>query len=360
MAATATAQRPLVNSLATARLPRWMPWAILGASVVVSAVGFALVAAGNGSEFSIAGSLVVAAVLYVVAVTVVSGVTEGRRKAVDRLVTALVAGAFLVAMIPLVSLLWTAISFGIHRFDLEFFTWTMRSVTDGGGGALHAIVGTLEITLAAAVISVPIGLMTSIYLVEYGRGPLARGITFFVDVMTGIPSIVAGLFAYSLFSLILGPGTRSGFAGAVALSVLMIPVVVRSSEEMLRVVPMELREASYALGVPRWRTILKVVLPTAIAGITTGIVLAIARVIGETAPLLLTAGFSDNMNYNLFDERMNTLPLFVFTSYKYSAGTDQAFIDRAWTAALVLILIVVLLNLIARLIARLFAPKSGR
>ncbi len=144
--------------------------------------------------------------------------------------------------------------------------------------------------------------MTAIYLVEYGAGKrIARGITFLVDVMTGIPSIVAGLFAYALMAIVFGPGTINGFSGSIALSVLMIPVVVRSSEEMLRLVPNELREASYALGVPKWLTILKVVLPTSIAGITTGVTLAIARVIGETAPLLITAGFTDAMNFNLFD-----------------------------------------------------------
>ncbi len=140
----------------------------------------------------------------------------------------------------------------------------------------------------------------------------------------------------------------------------MIPVVVRSSEEMLRIVPNELREASYALGVPKWLTIVKVVLPTSVAGIMTGVMLAIARVIGETAPLLVAAGFTANMNYNLFVDRMQSLPVFVFTSYA-NQGTDAAaFIDRAWAGALTLMLIVMLLNLVARLIARVFAPKAGR
>jgi phosphate transport system permease protein len=359
-AMTATSPKTLGNSLTAGQLPRWSPWAILGAALVVALGLFAIVASVNDDEFSIAGTLAVTAVLYVVSIVTFSWLLEGRRKATDRFVTSLVVGAFLLAMIPLVSVMWTAISMGAARFDVAFFTESMRSVSGPGGGALHAIVGTLEITLAAALISVPVGLMTSIYLVEYGRGPLARAITFFIDVMTGIPSIVAGLFAYALFSLILGPGVRSGLAGAIALTVLMIPVVVRSSEEMLRIVPNELREASYALGVPKWLTILKVVLPTSIAGIVTGIVLAIARVIGETAPLLLTAGFTQNMNYNLFDGRMNTLPLFVYTSYQRSGGSDINDIDRAWTAALVLILIVLALNLLARLVAKIFAPKTGR
>src|SRR5699024_9116358 len=153
------------------------------------------------------------------------------------------------------------------------------------------------------LISVPVGLLTAIYLVEYSRGRLAKAITFFVDVMTGIPSIVAGLFAYALFALIFGPGVRMGIMGAIALSVLMIPVVVRSNEEMLKLVPNELREASYALAVPKWRTILKVVLPTSLAGITTGVTLAIARVIGETAPLLVTVGITSGDNINPVDGR---------------------------------------------------------
>ncbi|MGB3413217.1 MAG: phosphate ABC transporter permease PstA, partial [Microbacteriaceae bacterium] len=210
------------------------------------------------------------------------------------------------------------------------------------------------------LISVPIGLFTAIYLVEYGRGPLAKSITFLVDVMTGIPSIVAGLFAYALFSMIFGAGTRSGLAGAVALSVLMIPIIVRSCDEMLRLVPNELREASLALGVPQWLTILKVVLPTSIAGITTGIIVAIARIIGETAPLLLVAGYTVNMNWNMVQGRMMTLPVFVYDQYK-NKGIEEAFFDaRAWSGALVLILIVMILNLGARLIAHAFSPKIRR
>jgi phosphate transport system permease protein len=207
--------------------------------------------------------------------------------------------------------------------------------------------------------SIPVGLLTAIYLVEYGRGRLARAITFFVDVMTGIPSIVAGLFAFALFALFFGPGVRLGIAGAVALTVLMIPVVVRATEEMLKIVPNELREASYALGVPKWRTIVKVVLPTTIAGIGTGITLAIARVIGETAPLLITVGLTAAVNLNPFEGRMATLPVFSYYSYATPGIPRDAFTDRAWAAALVLIVIVMALNLIARLISRLFAPKTG-
>jgi phosphate transport system permease protein len=283
---------------------------------------------------------------------------EGRRKAKDRFVTILVSSAFGLAVVPLLSLAYTVISRGAARFDIDFFTMSMRNIVGEGGGALHAIVGTLEITGLATLISVPLGIMAAIYLIEYGRGRLAKAVTFFVDVMTGVPSIVAGLFAYALFVIFFGPGVRMGLGGAIALSVLMTPVVIRATEEMLKIVPNELREAAYALGVPKWLTILKVVLPTALAGIATGTMIAIARVIGETAPLLLIAGFTSSMNYNPFDERMSTLPVFVFTSYANQGINMQAYVDRAWAGALTLMLIVMLLNLAARLISKFFAPKG--
>jgi phosphate transport system permease protein len=249
---------------------------------------------------------------------------------------------------------------GLARLDATFFTFSMYRVVGEGGGAYHAILGTLIITALATLISVPIGLMTAIYLVEYGSGRLKRAITFFVDVMTGIPSIVAGLFAFALFTLLFGNDVRLGVMGAVALSVLMIPVVVRSCEEVLKLVPNELREASFALGVPKWRTVVKVVLPTAVAGLGTGVTLAVARVVGETAPLLITVGLITGTNLDPFDGRMATLPVFAYYQLTQPGTATQAFIDRAWTAALVLIILVMALNVIARLISRFFAPSSGR
>lgn len=281
-----------------------------------------------------------------------------RRKITNSFVTVLVSLTFLLALIPLISLIWTALSSGLSRFDATFFTSSMRNVVGEGGGALHAIIGTLEVTLLATLISVPIGLLAAIYLVEYGKGRLARAVTFFVDVMTGIPSIVAGLFAFALFSIIFGPSIRMGFAGSVALSVLMIPVVVRTGEEMLKLVPNELREAAFALGIPKWRTILKVVIPTAFTGLITGVMLAIARVIGETAPLLIVAGFTQSMNYNPFDDRMMTLPVFVYYSYSNQGTNAEAYIDRAWAGALTLIVIVMVLNLGARLISTIFSKNT--
>ncbi|RJK97712.1 phosphate ABC transporter permease PstA [Vallicoccus soli] len=357
--ATSTSTRPALDAadvpLTRPSLPRWaVPAVLLGAVAVAAAVLAPTVGLGW------VALPVLTVVLFAVGVYAWSRAVEGSRRATDRLVTTIVTSAFLVALVPLVALVWTVLSRGAARFDTELFTSDMRGVLGSGGGVQHAIVGTLLITLAATVISVPIGLMTAIYLVEYGRGKLAKAITFFVDVMTGIPSIVAGLFAYALFVIFFGPGVRLGIAGAVSLSVLMVPVVIRSSEEMLKLVPNELREASYALGVPKWRTITKVVIPTAVAGIATGVTIAIARVIGETAPLLLVAGFTSTTNWSLFEGRMTTLPVFAYSQYVSPGLPPEAGYNRAWAAALVLILIVMALNVVARLIARFFAPQTGR
>ncbi|MDF1478233.1 phosphate ABC transporter permease PstA [Leifsonia sp. H3M29-4] len=361
MTTTTNTPKGIVNSLTTARLPKWAPWAVLGTSWLVMIIVFALMSAANGQELNIVAAIVLGTILFDVAIFVLAYLVEGVRQAKNRLVTSLVATAFIVALLPLISLVYTVLINGLARFDLQFFTSSMRNVVGEGGGALHAIIGTLLITGMATLISVPVGLLAAIYLVEYGRGPLAKAITFFVDVMTGIPSIVAGLFAFAFFALILDdPGIRFGFGGSVALSLLMIPVVVRSSEEMLKLVPNELREASYALGVPKWLTILKIVIPTSIAGITTGVTLAIARVIGETAPLLIISGFTASMNYDLFKDRMASLPVFVYTQYANPGSDVQPYLDRAWAGALTLILIVMVLNLIARLVARIFSPKLGR
>jgi len=350
------------NVYAAGKLPSYLPGLLLIASVLVAWVLFGI--AGRGQDEYQVNLIVVAVAGVAIFGVLLFGVSfrvEGRRRAVDRMATFLVSLAFVIALTPLFSLIITVVSKGAVRFDGDFFTLSMRNVVGEGGGAAHAVWGTVLMTLAASIISVPIGLLTSIYLVEYGAGKrLSRWIRFFVDVMTGIPSIVAGLFAYSLFEILLGPGTRVGISGSVALAVLMIPIIVRSSEEMLRLVPNELREAAYALGVPKWLTILKVVLPTSIAGITTGIMLAIARVMGETAPLLIAAGFSNDFNFNLFDERMQSLPNFVYYSYVAQGSVPEAYLDRAWAGALTLILIVMVLNLGARLIARVFAPKTNR
>ena len=358
----ATTSATTVNALTAGKLPKSAPWALLAASLAVTIIGsYIMQAAGLTEDLNWIGAVLLGVILFVIANYVIAFLVEGRRQATDRFVTSLVVSAFTVALIPLVWLLVTVVQNGLGTMlNGTFLDNSMRNVVGEGGGALHAIVGTLIITGIAALISIPIGLLTAIYLVEYGRGRLARGITFFVDVMTGIPSIVAGLATFALFVIFFGAGVKMGFAGSVALSILMIPVVVRSSEEILKLVPNELREASYALGVPKWLTILKVVLPTATAGITTGIMLSISRVIGETAPLLIVAGFTTSMNYNPFSERMQSLPVFTYNQY-ISPGTDaQAYFDRAWAGALTLIIIVAILNAIARIVSHYFSPKLGR
>ncbi|MFI9048116.1 phosphate ABC transporter permease PstA [Streptomyces sp. NPDC053427] len=344
---------PLPVSLKQARLPRWTPPVL------------ALVAAGAGCGIGLAAGLdstvqwgLIAALLFVLGTYVLAAAVEGGRQAKDRLATCLVWVAFLLAVIPLASLLWETVARGIKVLDVYFLSHSMGTLPDAlpGGGIYHAIIGTLEQVGLATLIAAPIGLLTAIYLVEYGRGKLAKVVTFFVDVMTGIPSIVAGLFILSVWILILGFGP-SGFAGAMSLAILMVPVVVRSTEEMLKLVPNELREASLALGVPKWRTILKVVLPTSLGGITTGVMLAIARITGETAPVLLLVWGAKTINNNPFEGAQQSLPLYVFQQWQQ--GSDASY-DRAWAAALVLIAFVMILNLVARGIARWKAPKSGR
>jgi len=275
-----------------------------------------------------------------------------RRRSVNTLMMVLIAGAFALAMIPLFSLIFEVAKRGIPGLSAEFFTEDARGAIGGAGGASHAIMGTLIITAVASVISVPIGIMAAIYLNEYGEGRLRRALTFFVDVMTGIPSIVAGLFAYALFEIFFGPGIRLGVMGSVALSLLMIPIVIRSAEEVLKIVPNHLREAAYALGTPKWKTITKVVLPTAFAGLVTGVMIAIARIVGETAPLLVTTGVVDSMNTDPFNGRMQNLAVYAYNEYRSPGVMKQASYDKAWAAALTLIAIVMILNIAARLVYR--------
>jgi phosphate transport system permease protein len=338
-------------SLAAGRLPRFATQLVLAAAVALGALVWLL----TGSMFLGGLSLVAG---FLVGIAVWAGAVEGSRSATDKVVTGLVWTAFGVVLIPLLWLVWMVLDRGFATINPQFLTYSMRSVIgDEQGGLYHAAIGTVIVTLIAAAISVPVGIMAAIYLIEYGRKTrLSQGITFLVDVMTGIPSIVAGLFAFALFALILGP-TRFGLAGGIALTLLMVPTVVRSTEEMLKLVPDDLREASYALGVPKWRTITKVVLPTAIGGIVTGVVLAISRVIGETAPLLVAAGFTNNLNTNPVDGSMMTLPVFIYTQYTQSTEKGYAY---AWGGALTLIAIVMVLNLIARVVGKIFAPKTGR
>ncbi|MGP4086275.1 phosphate ABC transporter permease PstA [Streptomyces sp. KR55] len=352
MSTVLTDKRP--TTLRGASLPKWSPYAIAAGSLAV-AVGIGL---GGGLDSRVQWGLI-AAILYILGTYVIASMVEGKRQAKDRIATSLVWVAFLLAVVPLASLVWATVERGVKVLDVYFLTHSMGVVADRepGGGIYHAIIGTLEQVGLATVIAAPIGVLTAIYLVEYGRGALARAVTFFVDVMTGIPSIVAGLFILSI--MLIFEMQPFGFAGSLALAILMMPVVVRSTEEMLKLVPNELREASLALGVPKWRTILKIVLPTAIGGITTGIMLAIARIAGETAPVLLLVFGNPFINNNPFEGAQASLPLYIYQQYSQSAGAQPAY-DRAWAASLTLIAFVMILNLLARGIARWKAPKTGR
>jgi phosphate transport system permease protein len=335
------------------KLPERAGAAIVSASAV--AVILFLLAMGS---FAIVPMVILTGMVSIAVTYPWSRAVEGRRQAFNRLMTLGIIFAFALALLPLLSLLYEVFTRGIHRMDVSFFTDDARGAIGAEGGASHAIVGTLVITAIAAVISVPIGLMAAIYLNEYGgTSRLRKALTFFVDVMTGIPSIVAGLFAYALFELFFGPGIRLGIMGSVALSVLMIPIVIRSSEEILKIVPNHLREAAYALGTPKWKTITRIVLPTALAGLVTGVMLAIARIIGETAPLLVTTGVVDSMNANPFEGRMQNLAVYAFNEYRNPGVDKAAAFDRAWSAALTLLIIVMALNLIARWVYRRFGTE---
>ncbi|MGE2836914.1 phosphate ABC transporter permease PstA [Mycobacterium sp. SMC-4] len=284
-----------------------------------------------------------------------------RRKAVDKVATVLVTASVLVALVPLVWVLYTVVAKGIGAVTSSTWWWNSQAgmtAFAAGGGAYHAIVGTLLQGLICAAISIPVGVFVGIYLVEYGGGTrLGRVTTFMVDILTGVPSIVAALFIYALWVATLG-FERSGFAVSLALVLLMIPVIVRSTEEMLRIVPMDLREASYALGVPKWKTISAIVIPTALSGIVTGIMLALARVMGETAPLLILVGYAQAINFDMFSGFMGSLPGMMYDQTSAGAGANPVPTDRMWGAALTLIVLIALLNVGARFLAKFFAPKK--
>jgi phosphate transport system permease protein len=283
-----------------------------------------------------------------------------RRSRAVRDVVARVAmwGSFGLAMVPLVWILWTAASRGFHMLTtMLWWTGNQRNIntTDAGGGARHAIEGTLIQAGMTAAIAVPLAVLTAIYLVEYGRGWLARAISFMVDILSGVPSIVAALFIYAVWVTTFGID-RNGFAVSLSLVLLMIPTIVRSTEEMLKLVPTELREASYALGVPKWVTIVRIVLPTAFSGIVTGILLGLARVMGETAPLLILGPYTKNFQRDLFSGNMATLPTMINEDRSDFALATAA--ERMWGAALTLIILVLLLNLIGRVVARYGSVKK--
>jgi phosphate transport system permease protein len=345
---------PGAAQISLRRLPAWLPYLL---AVLAAAAGVLL--------FRVAGLLgggwvltaVGAVLLFLIILGVFSAVVEGGRAARNRLATSLIYSAFVLALLPLVSVVLTLIDKGRGRLDGVFFNNSMRNITtfDSGGGAYHAIVGTLEQAGIATLITVPLGVAGAIYIVEYGRGRLANAIRFFVDVMTGIPSIVAGLFILAFWVLIVSPVFSpddkpfySGFAAALALTVLMLPTITRSTEEMLRLVPASLREGSYALGIAKWRTILRIVVPTALPGIVTGVMLAVARAAGETAPVLLVAGGTPLRNFNPFQGNQESLSIYI---YEQASVASKYGPPRAWTAALTLVALVLILTIVAKLLA---------
>ncbi|XVU30676.1 phosphate ABC transporter permease PstA [Actinoplanes sp. CA-054009] len=327
----------------------------IGIAVVALALAAAIVfPTGIGNWVLV---VVLGVVLYLVGLQIVAGRIEGPRAARNRMWQAAIYCACVLAILPLASVVWTLVSKGVSRLDGDFFGTSMNNIgaRDANGGAYHAIIGTLEQVGIAALMAVPLGVLGAIYLVEYGKGKFANTVRFFVDVMTGIPSIVAGLFVLSFWVLIVskwfnnGTPQFSGFAASLALTVLMLPTIVRSTEEMLRLVPGPLREGAYALGVPKWKTIVKVVLPTALPGIVTGVMLSIARAAGETAPVLLVAGGAAAINFDPFAGGQQSLSLFV---YQQAADASKYAPARAWTAALTLVALVLVLTIAAKLLAR--------
>ena len=285
-----------------------------------------------------------------------------RRRLVNTGATVFVTLSMVIALTPLVMVLGSVLAKGSKAItSTEWWTHSQAGMTAfvAGGGAYHAIVGTLLQGLVCAVISVPIGIMVAIYLVEYGGGtPLGRLASFMVDILSGVPSIVAALFIYALCVATLGL-PRSQLAASLALVLLMLPVIVRATEEMLRIVPVDLREASYALGIAKWKTIVRIVIPSGLSGIITGVMLSVARVMGETAPLLILVGYSQSMNYNIFRGFMGSLPGMMYNQTSAGAGVSPIPTQRLWGAALTLILMIAVINIGARVIARIYAPRKS-
>lgn len=287
---------------------------------------------------------------YMIATAGYKLVIRGTQAAKDALVSSIVAVGAVATLIPLISILATVISKGVKGLHWSLFTKDMSLATPtdpiATGGLLHAITGTLTLVALSLVISVPIGILTALYMTEI-KGRLIGPIRFLVQAMSGVPSIVAGLF---ILSSVLYPITKaySGFMGVLALSILMIPTIARTSEEVLNLIPNELREAGVALGGTQWRTVAMIVVPAAKSGLITAIILGVARIAGETAPLLLLTGGGDRVNPNPFDGPMGSLPYYIWKSF--NAGSPEA-ITRAWTGLLVLVLLVLILFTAARMLS---------
>ncbi|MCT1640233.1 phosphate ABC transporter permease PstA [Dietzia cinnamea] len=282
---------------------------------------------------------------------------SGSRKVKDKAATVVFTVCFILAVVPLVALLFKVVVSGVPAvLNLDWWTNSFNLVAPSSmaGGVGHAIYGSLVQALIAAVISIPLGVAAGIMLVEYPDSKIAKPTTFMVDVLAGVPSVVAAIFIFGIWISVLR-FNLSAFAVALALVLLMLPLIVRSTEEMLKLVPDELREASYALGVPKWKTIVSVVVPTALSGMISGIFLALARVMGETAPVLILVGYTARYNYDVFEGNMASLPLLI---YNQLSNPNEAGQYRIWGAALTLIIIIGLANVLATFAAKALAPKT--
>jgi phosphate transport system permease protein len=279
-----------------------------------------------------------------------------RRRIKNNIATMLFAMSFVIALVPLAWLLWVVIQRGSYAvMQPGWWSHSLRGVLPEqfSGGVYHAIYGTVIQAAVAALLAVPLGFMTAVYLAEYRSNRLARFTSFMVDVLAGLPSIVAALFIFSLWIAIMG-FEQSAFAVSLALVLLMLPIVVRSTEEMLKLVPDDLREASYALGIPKWKTIMRIVVPVAMPGIISGVLLSIARVMGETAPVLVLVGYSRSINLDIFNGNMASLPLLIYSELN---NPEHAGFLRVWGAALTLIIVVALVYLAAAAANRVIAIR---
>ena len=348
--------------MSTATIPRpSKPWGVnfkqtipdLVVAVLTVLITFAIVA-----YTPMKGKLAFVIVLFLVALmasAAISGIRRDRKAALNSVSTVMVYVAGLFVIFPLGSILYEIIKRGIGGLSLGIFTTDMAVTASDAplneGGLLHAVVGTLYIVLIASLISVPIGILTALYLTEI-KGKAAGTVRFFVQAMSGIPSIVAGLFIYAVWMIAFG-NQYSAFAGAMALALLMIPTVARTSEEVLKLIPSDLREAGLAMGGTQWRTVAMIVIPAAQSGLITAVILGVARVAGETAPLLLTMGGADALNLNPFDGNSSAIPFYVWKNFLL--GTETS-IDRAWSGVLVLMIIV----LIFFSLTRFLSGRKGR
>lgn len=329
------------------------PWRMTPRAMIPNVVAGFSVVIGSWLLISLTGlsgklgAFAAASVLSIASLSLVAGLQKGAQAAKNSAVGSLVAIGSILALLPVISILSTVAIRGIKGLYIGFFTsdMSLASVNDplDKGGILHAIIGTLLLILFAMLISVPLGILTALYLTEI-KGPGSRFIRFLVQAMSGVPSIVAGLFIYSAFISGTGRGF-SGFMGSLALSILMLPTVARTAEEVLLLIPTDLREAGLALGATQWRTVAMVVVPAAKSGLITAVILGIARIAGETAPLLFTTGGGDTTNVNPFDGVMGSIPFAIWKAL--IAGSEESN-ARAWASIFVLLVIVMVLFFTAR------------